>query len=43
MLNFSQGKIDYYQIPETLLKRFKIKSEEQLRNLCARFEAAFEK
>lgn len=43
MLNFSQGKIDYYQIPEALLKRFKIKSEEQLKKLCERFEFAFSK
>ena len=43
MLNFSQEKIEYYQIPEALLKRFKIKTEEQLKKLCERFELAFTK
>ncbi len=42
MMNFSKGYIDYYQIPELLLKKFKISSEEQLTSLCKRFEEALE-
>lgn len=40
MINYSQGNIDYYQIPPILLTHFKIKSEEQLQSLCKRFEEA---
>ena len=42
MLNFSEGKIEYYQIPQPLLTKFKIKSMEQLQKLCERFEFGFE-
>lgn len=41
MVNFSSGKIEYYQIPPVLLAKFKITSKEQLEKLCERFEIGF--
>ncbi len=40
MLNYSQNNIEFYQIPKVLLNKFKIKSEEQLKSICQRFEDA---
>ena len=38
---FSEGLIEYYQIPEDLLKKFKIKNEAELSILCKKLEATF--
>ncbi|MEL3911617.1 ATP-binding protein [Treponema pedis] len=43
MLNYSQGNIEFYQIPKVLLDKFKIKTEEQLKVICKRFEEAADK
>lgn len=40
---FSENKIEYYQIPEELLKIFKIQNEAELRVLCKKFEEGFER
>lgn len=42
MISLAAGKIEYYQIPQPILSRFKIKSKEQLEKLCERFELGFE-
>lgn len=40
---FSEDKIEFYQIPEELLKIFKIQNEAELTVLCKKFEEGFEK
>ncbi len=38
---FSEKVIEYYQIPDDLLKKFKIKNEAELAILCEKLEATF--
>jgi len=38
---FSEGIIEYYQIPEDLLKKFKIQNEAELATLCKKLEDKF--
>ena len=38
---FSEGTIEYYQIPEDLLKKFKIQNEAELTILCKKLEETF--
>lgn len=40
MLSYSSKSIEYYQIPQRLLTKFKITNEEQLQILCKLFEDA---
>jgi len=38
---YSEGLIEYYQIPDELLKKFKIKNEAELDILCKKLEVTF--
>jgi len=38
---FSAGVIEYYQIPEELLRKFKIQNEAELTILCKKLEETF--